>query len=155
MLKFVAGPDDEVMFIFDRQEGRRAEAVERLHDVVFKWAKVDPRVKDIQFMNHETTVCLDPADYLTFAMRENVVDSDGKKAKACLPILAPYVKWRDGIFSRKQVSNMTERAIAAGMVPGGGPIQMTPDFAATLAQAGWNPGKIQQLKNHLKSLKSP
>jgi predicted transport protein len=120
-----------------------------------KWAKFDPRLKDIQFMDRKVTVCLDPADYLAFALRENIVDSDGKKAQASLPILVPFKKWRDGIFTRKQVSNMTERAIAAGQVPGAGPIQMTPDFATTLAQAGWSHRSIEKLATHLQSLRDP
>jgi len=98
------------MFIFDRQEGRRAEAMERLHEIVFKWAKVDPRFKDIRLVNHEITVCVDPADYLAFAIRENIVNRQGKKAKATKPILAGYKEWRRGIFTRKQVNNMTKRA---------------------------------------------
>ncbi len=153
VLKFVAGPEDEVLFIFDRQEGRRAEAIERLHEIVFKWARVDPRFKDILLVNHETTVCLDPADYLAFAIRENVVNRQGQKARATKPILAGYRKWRSGIFSRKQISNMTKRAIAAGMVPGGGAIQVTPDFAATLREAGWRETKVRQLTELLKSMK--
>jgi len=125
--------------------------MERLHEIVFKWAKVDPRFKDIRLVNHEITVCVDPADYLAFAIRENIVNRQGKKAKATKPILAGYKEWRRGIFTRKQVNNMTKRAIAAGMVPGGGAIQITPDFAAILREAGWTETKGERLTALLKS----
>ena len=64
VLTQVAAPDDDVLFIFDRQEGRRAEAMNKVRDICYKWANLDPRLKDVHFMPFNSTVCLDPSDYL-------------------------------------------------------------------------------------------
>ena len=70
VLSEIAGPDDEVLFIFDRQEGKRAEQMNKLRDWVYRWAKLDKRIGDINFVPRETTVCLDPADYLAFQLHQ-------------------------------------------------------------------------------------
>jgi hypothetical protein len=37
----IIGPQEEISFIFDRQEGRRAEAMQTLRQIVFNIAKLD------------------------------------------------------------------------------------------------------------------
>lgn len=142
ILHEIAGPTDEAEFIFDRQEGRRAQAMKALHRVVFKFAKMEPRVKNIDFRPMWSTVCLDPADYLVFALREDILDKTSKKAKASSPILAKPI--RGGILTRAQVNKMADHYITHGMVPGGGPIRMSDQLAEALLKAGWNQLSIQK-----------
>ena len=74
--------DDEVLFLFDRQEGRRRETMEELRKIVFDWFGADKRVKGIDFMRFEDTVCLDPADYLAYIVRERSLDMNSFKSRA-------------------------------------------------------------------------
>jgi hypothetical protein len=74
--------DDEVLFLFDRQEGLRRETMEELRAIVFDWLGADKRVKGIDFMCYEDTVCLDPADYLAYIIRERSLDMNSFKSRA-------------------------------------------------------------------------
>jgi hypothetical protein len=140
----IAAPTDEVMFIFDRQEGRRAKAMEILHQTVFKFAKMDRRVKDIDFRPRHSTVCLDPADYLAFEAREYGIDSTSKKAQAAMPI-AIADKGYGGILTREQVEDIANHYIEHGMVPGG-VRKMSDQLAGALLKAGWTHSSIAKWK---------
>jgi hypothetical protein len=142
VLNEIVGPKEEVEFIFDRQEGPRAHTLRTLHGVVFKYALMDQRVKNIDFRPMRSTVCLDPADYLVFALREDILDKTSKKAKASSPILAKPI--RGGILTRAQVQKMADHYITHGMVPGGGPIKMSDQLAKALLNAGWSQLSIEK-----------
>lgn len=141
VLHEIAGPDDEVQFIFDRQEGRRAQAMDRLHDVVFKIARLDPRVKGIEFRPLWTTVCLDPSDYLAFAVREGEIDKTSAKARASAPILSRPV--HGGILTREQITDIGNHYIAHGMTPGSRSLKMSDQLVAALFKAGWNESGVK------------
>lgn len=87
--------DDDVYFIFDGQEGTRKEDMERMRDIVYEWAGADRRVKGIDFMSRENTVCLDPADYLAYIVRERFVDPNSFKSQVGNSIIGPggYGGW--------------------------------------------------------------
>jgi hypothetical protein len=140
----IAGPNDEVMFIFDRQEGRRAKAMERLYKTVFKLSKMDPRVIDIDFRPRHNTVCLDVADFLAFEAREYEIDKESPKAKAALPIVMAE-KGYGGILTREQVEEMANRYISCGMIPGGKK-HMSDELANALLKAGWDKIGIRKLR---------
>jgi hypothetical protein len=103
---------------------------------------MDKRLKDIDFRSHKTTVFLDPADYLAFAVREGDVHPMSPKAKASSPILAQPMY--GGILTRDQVKSMADTYIAHGMVPGGGPVKMSKQLAAALLKAGWSESSVNQ-----------
>lgn len=71
---------DTVYFLFDRQEGLRRETMQKLRDIVFDFVGIDSRVKGLDFIKRQDTVCLDPADYLAFVVRERDIDSTSAKA---------------------------------------------------------------------------
>jgi hypothetical protein len=144
VMEEVAGPTDEVMFIFDRQEGRRAHAMERLYKIVFKLSKLDRRVVDIVFRSRHSTVCLDPADFLAFEAREYAVNKESKKAKAALPIVLAE-KGYGGILERDQVKYIADRYIASGLVPGGKK-KMSNELMSALLKAGWDEIGIRKLR---------
>jgi hypothetical protein len=79
--------NDDVLFIFDRQEGRRRETMEYMRDVLLKETRVDSRIKNIDLIDRKGTVCLDPADYLAFAVRERGISLNSTKAILCAPII--------------------------------------------------------------------
>jgi hypothetical protein len=81
--------DDDVYFVFDRQEGTRKEDMERMREIVYEFIGVDRRVKGIEFMRSEDTVCLDPADYLAYIVRERSIDPNSFKSKAGVSIIGP------------------------------------------------------------------
>lgn len=95
--------DDDVYFIFDRQEGMRRQAIEELRTYLFDWFGADRRVKGIDFISRETTVCLDPADYLAYMIREREVNPNSFMSSAGKPICdangnggwipAPYLEY--------------------------------------------------------------
>jgi hypothetical protein len=149
VLHEIAGPQDEIAFIFDRQEGRRAKAIEALRRVAFQLAKMEPRVKDIDFRPMWSTVCLDPADYLVFALREDWLDKTSKKALATSPILAKPI--RGGILTRAQVQKMAEHYIAHGMVPGMRSFKMSDQLAAALLKAGWSQLQVETMAARVKA----
>jgi len=94
--------DDEVMFYFDRQEGLRRELMDELRNIMFDYLRMDKRVKGIEFIDRESTVCLDPADYLAYIARERNLDFDSFRSRAGESIIgsggnggwipAPYLK---------------------------------------------------------------
>jgi hypothetical protein len=144
-LHYLVSKDDEIQFILDWQEGRRARMMNKLHDIAFKFAKMEPRVKTLHFTPMRSTVCLDPADYLVFALREGIIDQNSDKAKASASILA-YPLY-GGIIERKRLKEIADHYIAHGMVPGGGPIKMSDQLAAALLKAGWSQEKVGYFAN--------
>jgi hypothetical protein len=143
VLSEIIGPQDEIAFIFDRQEGQRARTIEMLEKTAFQLAKMEPRIKDIGFRPMWSTVCLDPADYLVFALRENLLDKTSKKALATAPILTN--KMWGGILTREQVQKMAEHYIAHGMVPGTRSFKMSDQLAAALLKAGWSELQVKTI----------
>jgi hypothetical protein len=141
-LHHLVGKDDEIQFILDWQEGRRARMMNKLRDVAFKFAKMEPRLKTLHFTPMRSTVCLDPADYLVFALREGILDPNSDKAKASAPIVA-YPLY-GGIIERKRLKEIADHYIAHGMVPGGGPVKMSHQLASALLKAGWSGSSINQ-----------
>jgi hypothetical protein len=61
---------DDMYFLFDRQKGLRKEAMEAIRNFSFEYCGIDSRFKGADFMNRVGTVCLDPADYLAYILRE-------------------------------------------------------------------------------------
>ena len=98
--------DDDCYFVFDRQEGKRKDDMMRMRDIVYEWCGADRRVKDITFLPRQATVCLDPADYLAYAIRERHLDKDSFKAKACAPIIGRG--GNGGWFGTPQLKGMVE-----------------------------------------------
>ena len=148
VLQEVIGPDDEVMFIFDRQEGRRAWTMDALHKIVFQSAKMDRRVRDIDFRPHETTVCLDPADYYAYAFREYEVNRESPRAKACMPI-ADCAKGYGGLLPREYIKTLADHYIEYGMIPGSNWRKLSPMLVDTLLKAGWSNEGIQGLHSYI------
>jgi hypothetical protein len=127
VLSEVAGPKDEVLFLFDWQEGKRADDFKRLKALVYDWAKFDKRVKDIDFRRRESTVCLDPADYLAFALLYRDIDPESDRAKASAPILAGERR-RGHRYSREHLALLVQNAQTEGM---------SPMLFEQLRKAGW------------------
>jgi hypothetical protein len=128
VLSEIAGPDDEVLFIFDRQEGKRAEQMNKLRDWVYRWAKLDKRIRDINFVPRESTVCLDPTDYLAFQLHHHNLDPESKKAKAGMPILAAKHMY-GGEYSREYLALTVQNLQSEGM---------SPALFERLRKAGWD-----------------
>ena len=128
VLSEIAGPDDEVLFIFDRQEGKRAEQMNKFRDWVYGWAKLDKRIRDINFVPRETTVCLDPADYLAFQLHHHGLDPESSKAKAGMPILAAKHMY-GGEYSREYLALTVQNLQSEGM---------SPALFERLRKAGWD-----------------
>lgn len=63
--------------------------MEELRAIVFEWFGADKRVKGIDFMRYEDTVCLDPADYLAYIVRERALDTNSFKSLAGKSIIGP------------------------------------------------------------------
>src|SRR5580704_3157557 len=105
-LREIAGTD-EVFFLFDRQEGLRRETMEMLRDVVFKYLGMDSRVKGIDFIPRRSTVCLDPADYLAFTVRERGIDEKSIKATSGDSIIGTKGGY-GGVVSPEQLAWMLE-----------------------------------------------
>jgi hypothetical protein len=148
VLEEVIGPKDEVMFIFDLQKGRRAWTMEALHKVVFEFAKLDHRVKDIDFRPHETTVCLDPGDYFAFAFREYQVDKESPKARACMPI-GECRKMYGGFLPREYIENIAKHYIEHGIVPGSNWRKLSKSLEQFLLQRNWTPRHVGGLRAYI------
>ena len=106
--------DDEILFVFDRNEGSES-AFEILRNHVF--ATNEPRIKDIVLMSQKQTVCLDPADFLAFQVREFKTFGNSYKAKLGMSILG------DGnvighIYTADELRKGVEFMIDKGVVPG-------------------------------------
>ena len=86
VLEEVVGKDD-VYFVFDRQERLRKEAIQVIRDFSFDVCGIDSRFTGSDFINRSTTVCLDPADYLAYLVRERGIDAESFKSKACASIM--------------------------------------------------------------------
>jgi hypothetical protein len=122
----VIGSND-VCFLFDRQEGLRRETMQTLRDFVFDWIGVDSRIKGLEFVRRESTVCLDPADYLAFILREQALNESSIKVKMgesllAMPVLGgpirpDQLKWMvddlvaDGFSPDKQLPPFPEKAV--------------------------------------------
>lgn len=83
--------DDEIYFVFDRQEGLRKELMDELRDIVFGFIGADRRVKGMDFIDHSETVCLDPADYFAYITRELAVDESSFAARAGVSIIGDRI----------------------------------------------------------------
>ena len=88
VLTELAGSDD-VYFLLDQQRGLRRESMEELRKIVFGWFGADKRVRGIDFMRRQDTVCLDPADYLAYIVRERSFDMNSLKSRAGESIIGP------------------------------------------------------------------
>jgi hypothetical protein len=136
VLTKIAGSDD-VYFLFDRQERLRRSAINALRDLVFDYIGVDSRVKGIDFILRKSTVCLDPSDYLAFIVRERGIDDKSQKAQLGASIMGT-LPGDGGRFSRQQLTWQVEQYIAAGMVPGGTMVSITPEmFQLLLSNPYW------------------
>jgi len=82
----VIGSDD-IFFLLDRQEGMRREIMHTMRDFVFDRIGVDSRIKGLDFISRTNTVCLDPADYLAFIIRERNIDKSSIKTTLGASIL--------------------------------------------------------------------
>jgi hypothetical protein len=110
----VIGSDD-IYFLFDRQEGLRKETMHTLRDFVFDRVGVDSRIKGLDFIPRKSTVCLDPADYLAFMIREQAMDGNSVKVKMGESILErkPF----GGPIRAEQLQWIVDNLIADGFVP--------------------------------------
>jgi hypothetical protein len=77
---------DEIMFYFSRQDVQEKN-MRAMYKIVFEQHKTDPRVKGIDYIFPDITVCCDPADYLAFSVREYKLDPHSVKARVTSPIL--------------------------------------------------------------------
>jgi hypothetical protein len=102
----MAGTDD-VYFLFDRQEGLRKEAMEAIRTFSFEVAGVDSRFKGADFIRGTNTVCLDPADYLAYIVREHGIDSESFKFKSGISILGTKGVY-GGKMARDDLAAMVE-----------------------------------------------
>ncbi|MGI8772967.1 MAG: hypothetical protein ACR2JE_16205 [Acidobacteriaceae bacterium] len=84
-LHSMGATSERIGFVFDNQELYK-DRIARLEKVVFQTAKVDTRVNGISFMKRESTVCLDPADYLAFQLREYNTDKASTKSRLGMSI---------------------------------------------------------------------
>jgi hypothetical protein len=112
VLTNIAGSDD-VLFIFDRQHVHKG-AMNRLRDFVFGVVGVDSRIKGCDFLPSKATVCLDPADYLAYMIREEAIDSASPRFAMGKSILG--TKGGDGgIFNSEEVAEMAQKFLSCGM----------------------------------------
>jgi len=146
VLQELIGADDEIMFIFDRQEGRRARTMDILHKLVFQTAKMDRRVKDIDFRPYKSTVCFDPADYYAYGFRENQVNPDGPRAKACLPI-ARGQRGYGGILRRQQIEQVADHYKVHGLIPGSKWKTLPASLISELLKVGWPKERVEKLQS--------
>jgi hypothetical protein len=107
----VIGSDD-IYFPFDRQEGLRRETMHIFRDFVFDRVGVDRRIHGLDFIERESTVCLDPADYLAFMLRERAIDEHSEKSKMGESILQR--KPHGGGISAQQLQSIVDNMIADG-----------------------------------------
>jgi len=77
----VVGANDEIYFLFDRQKGLRKKTMNAIKDISFDWFGLDSRYRGLDFIARETTVCLDPADYLAYILREHSINADSDKVR--------------------------------------------------------------------------
>lgn len=111
VLEEIAGSED-VLFVFERQRVNQS-AMDNLKSFVFGWMGVDKRVQDITFSTAKKTVCLDPADFLAYQLREWKLNSDSVKAKMGMSILQgdPH----GGVLTREQIKQKTDDLVRAGV----------------------------------------
>jgi hypothetical protein len=111
-LEFTSKSDD-IGFVFHRQDNFE-DSMQRLGDVVFNVAKLEPRVKGITFLAQEATVCLDPADYLAFQLREFWTDKDSLRSKLGAPIMKNPKRGVGSIYNRERLKGLADTLIAQG-----------------------------------------
>ena len=70
-----------VQFLFCRQEGTRKQTMREIRDLAFDEFGLDTRVAAIDYISQVQTVCLDPADYLAFMVRERDIDPNSDKSR--------------------------------------------------------------------------
>jgi hypothetical protein len=108
---------DEIAFVFDRQRVHKS-AIQVLDGLVFGKFRVDSRVNGLTFLPRAATVCLDPADYLAFQIREYTLDNNSPKAKLGMSILLSGKQY-GGIITREQLQERNEELIRFGVTAGG------------------------------------
>jgi hypothetical protein len=130
----IAGTD-HVLFVFDRQDVHR-KAIDRLNELVYKLMDFDPRVENVITATRprygsklSKNVCLDPADFLAFEIREHHIDHNSFKAAAGASIMGTKPMYGN-VFSSEDIEDMANKFIAAGMVPGGGVADLSDETIA-------------------------
>lgn len=103
----------ELLVVFDRQHVYQS-TIDSIYDVVFDNLKFDRRVKPPQFSNKKHTVCLDPADFLAFAVYETASNRTSPKARAARSILANG-ECLGEIYTRQKVASYVGYALQHGM----------------------------------------
>jgi len=98
---------DEIYFLFDRQEGERREAIDRIRDFSFDACGIDSRFRGAEFIERASTVCLDPADYLAYIFRERGIDPESFKSKSGVTIMGTK-DGHGGRIRREQLVEMVE-----------------------------------------------
>jgi len=106
---------DSISFVLDRQEGSRREVMEIMSDFVFDKIGVDSRIKGVSYVERTDTVCLDPADYLAFVIRERGIDENSDKAKLGESILGNG--GHGGRISSHQLKSMVDSMVTDGFAP--------------------------------------
>jgi hypothetical protein len=113
--------DERISFVFDRQHIYES-IMKRLYKAVFEISRADPRVdREPSFMDKSVTVCLDPADYLAFEVREYRTNKESKKAELGISILG------DGnvvgfIYTREELNRFVSHLVTHDVVPGKKPV---------------------------------
>lgn len=109
--------DERISFVFDRHDIYE-DVMQRLFRYVFQISKADQRVVGPPtFWDKSLTVCLDPADYLAFQIREYRTNKNSRKAELGMSLLG------DGdaagfIYSRDNLQKFVSTMVAHGVVPG-------------------------------------
>ena len=116
----IIGQNERISFVFDRQRTYE-NVMQSLFKLIFETSNTDDRVVVPPiFKDKSQTVCLDPADFLAFQVREYKTNPDSPKARAGMPILG------DGtvagyIYSREQLRDFVETLLKAGVALDRGP----------------------------------
>ena len=84
-LRFIP-KDERIAFVFEEQRGYK-EVAHALYEQVFRLGQIDQRVVGLSFVKKNSTICIDPADYLAFEVREYEMDKNSLRAKLGLSIL--------------------------------------------------------------------
>ena len=110
---------ETLAYVFAQQKVYK-NAAQRLHDVVFRVGKFDSRVLGVDFIVPASTVCLDPADFLAFQLREYNSDPSSLKAKLGMPIFGKSGGKGFGvghIHTKKELSDLVATLVRLGFLP--------------------------------------
>jgi hypothetical protein len=105
--------DEQIAIVFDRQDVHE-DAIKAMVRIVFKTVRRDTRVTGITFSESHRTVCLDPADYLAFEVREYKAAPNSLKAQSGISILGNG-KALGYIYTPERVRELAEFFIAQGI----------------------------------------